>query len=393
MHTRIRSEAGFSLPEVLITSAIMLVVLAGSFSAMAQAMKGEESTRLMTGLNASLRATMDLVVRDSLQIGQGLPDARRVEVPNGLAAQAIIRPGPAASGGCPGVPATFGNIPSIPAITVGPGLGPAVNGVCTDVITMLAADGTFDRVALRAVAANGSSITVANPTGQPQGVRNGVDIDDGGGDDIRVGDFILLTQNGLSTMMYVTAVNGAAQQITFAAGDPFRLNQFDPVDNDPATPEMAGTINQMIALGGNPTAPALIPVGQPGAGGPQLCAMQAARVRMITYAVDTTNAAGPRLMRTVGGNTNTVAFGIENFQITYDLVDGVNDWVEVPMTAADLAAGGSCGVACSENQIRKVNLTLSMRSRNQFSVTRDFFRNALYSQVAVRSLAFVDKYK
>jgi prepilin-type N-terminal cleavage/methylation domain-containing protein len=394
MHTRIRSEAGFSLPEVLITSAIMLVVLAGSFSAMTQAMKGEESTRLMTGLNAALRGTMDLVVRDSLQIGQGLPDARRIEVPNGLAAQTIVRPGPAANGLCPGVPADFGNTPSLPAITVGPGMGPAVNGVCSDVITTLAADGTFDRVALRAVAANGSSITVAAPTGQPQGVRNGVDIDDGGGDDIRVGDLIMLTQGSLSTLMYVTGVNGPAQQITFAAGDPFRLNQFDPVDNDPMTAEMAGTINQMIALGGNPTAPALIPVGQPNAGQPLLCAMQAARIRMITYFVDTANAAGPRLMRTVGDNTNTVAFGIEGFIITYDLVDGVNDWVEVPMTAADLAPGGACGaVGCSENQIRKVNLTLSMRSRNQFSQTRDFFRNALYSQVAVRSLAFVDKYK
>ena len=41
-----RSNAGFSLPEVLISMGIMMVVLAGSFSAMTQAMKGEELTRL-----------------------------------------------------------------------------------------------------------------------------------------------------------------------------------------------------------------------------------------------------------------------------------------------------------------------------------------------------------
>ncbi len=389
MTTRTRTDAGFSLPEVLITSAIMLVVLAGAFSAMAQAMKADESVKLVTTLNSTLRTTMDLVVRDSLQIGQGLPDARRVEVPNGLAAQTIVRPGPAASGACLGVPADFGALASIPAITVGPGLGPPVNGVCTDVITTLAADGTFDRVPLRAVAADGSSITVARPVGQPQGVNGGIDIDDGGGDDIRVGDFIMLTQGGLSTMMYVTSVNGPTQQINFAVADPFRLNQFDPVDLDPLTPEMAGTINQMIALGGNPPAP------QMAGAVPVLASMRAARVRMITYFVSIADPTNPRLVRQVGGNANTVGFGTDAFAVTYDLVDGVNDWVDVPMVAADLAPGGGCGatVACSENQIRKVNLTLSMRSRNRFSQSNDFYRNTLNSQVSVRSLAFVDRYR
>ena len=43
MTTRSRSDAGFSLPEVMITMGIMLVVLAGTFTAMTQAMKAEES--------------------------------------------------------------------------------------------------------------------------------------------------------------------------------------------------------------------------------------------------------------------------------------------------------------------------------------------------------------
>ena len=64
------------------------------------------------------------------------------------------------------------------------------------------------------------------------------------------------------------------------------------------------------------------------------------------------------------------------------------------MTDADRAGGAGCGAtACSENQIRKVNVTLSMRSRQRFSTTREFMRNSLYSQVAVRSLAFTDRYR
>ena len=120
MTTRTRSDAGFSLPEVLIAMGIMLVVLGGTFSAMTQAMKGEEVTRLTINMNSSLRSTMDLVVRDFLQIGQGLPDSRRIGVPNGPGALPILRPGPTAAEAnpCPGVPAAFPVDATIPAVTV-----------------------------------------------------------------------------------------------------------------------------------------------------------------------------------------------------------------------------------------------------------------------------------
>jgi len=391
-----RSDAGFSLPEVLIAMGIMLVVLSGTFTAMAQAMKGEELTRLTTNMNASLRSTMDLAVRDFLQIGQGLPDSRRIGVPNGAGALPIRRPGPTAAvaAPCPGVPVDFPVDATIPAVTVGPGLGAQVNGVCSDVVTVLAADGTFDTVPLRAIAANGSSITVALPA-----IPGGIDIDDGGGDDIRVGDLIMLSRNGLSTLLYVSAVNGGTQTISFAAADPYRLNQFDPIDNDPATAEMGGTINQVIFGAGEPTV-----VGNNANGTPRVAATRASRIRMLTYfvRVDPLDPNNPRLLRQINMNNsavaqlnlNTVGFGVEQFLITYDLVDGTNNWIDVAMTAADRAGNAGCGVpACSENQIRKVNVTLSMRSRQRFSTTREFMRNSLYSQVAVRSLAFTDRYR
>jgi type II secretory pathway pseudopilin PulG len=392
-----RSDAGFSLPEVLISMGIMMVVLAGSFSAMTQAMKGEELVRLTTNMNASLRSTMDLATRDFLQIGQGLPDARRIGVPNGLGALPIFRPGPTAvqAAPCAGVPVNFPVAATLPAVMVGPGIGPRISatGNCTDVITVLAADGTFDSVPLRAIAANGSSLIVAAPP-----ILNGIDIDDGGGDDIRVGDLIMLSRAGLSTLMYVSAVNGPAQTITFAGGDPFRLNQWDPIDNDPATPEMDGTINQVINGAGEPTAAV-----NNANGTPRVTATVASRIRMLTYFVSADPAVqfpNPRLIRQVNWmnaatpNANTVGFGVEQFIITYDLVDGTNNWIEVPMTAADIAGGAGCGASpCSENMIRKVNVTLSMRSRQPFSTTRQYQRNSLYSQVAVRSLAFTDRYR
>lgn len=389
MTARTRSDAGFSLPEVLIAMGIMLVVLGGTFSAMTQALKGEEVTRLTINMNSSMRSTMDLLVRDFLQIGQGLPDSRRIGVPNGPGALPILRPGPTAAEAapCPGVPATFPVDATIPAVTVGPALGAQVNGVCSDVITVLAADGTFDSVPLRAIAANGSSIIVALPA-----IAGGIDIDDGGGDDIRVGDLLMLQRNGLSTLLYVSGVNGAAQTVSFAAGDPFQLNQF--------TAGLGGTINAVIAGAGEPTA-----VGNNADGTPRVAATRASRVRMLTYyvRVDPADPGNPRLLRQVNNanmappanpNANTVGFGVEQFLLTYDLVDGTNNWIDVAMTAADRAGGGGCGATpCSENQVRKVNVTLSMRSRQRFSTTGEFMRNSLYSQVAVRSLAFTDRYR
>ena len=390
MTTRTRSDAGFSLPEVLISMGIMLVVLSGTFSAMTQAMKGEELVRLTTNMNASLRSTMDLAVRDFLQIGQGLPDSRRIGVPNGPGALPILRPGPtgAAAAPCPGVPANFPVDATIPAVTVGPGLGAQVNGVCSDVITMLAADGTFDSVPLRAIAADGSSMVVALPP-----IAGGIDIDDGGGDDVRVGDLLMLTRNGLSTLLYVSAVNGANQTISFTAGDPFQLNQFNPA--------LGGTITALINGAGEPVAPVLNANGTP-----RVTATKASRIRMLTYYVhvDPLDPGNPRLLRQVNNanaapptpnpNANTVGFGVEQFLLTYDLVDGTNNWIDVAMTNADRAGGAGCGATpCSENQIRKVNVTLSMRSRQRFSTTREFMRNSLYSQVAVRSLAFTDRYR
>ena len=90
-------------------------------------------------------------------------------------------------------------------------------------------------------------------------------------------------------------------------------------------------------------------------------------------------------------STTTIGPDVE---LTYDLVDGNNNWIDIPMTDADRLGGAGCGATpCSENQIRKVNVTLSMRSRQRFSTTREFMRNSLYSQVAVRSLAFTDRYR
>ena len=106
------SDGGFSLPEVLIAMGIMLILLGGTFAAMTQAMRAMRARASDDDMNASLRSTMDLVVRDFLQMGQGLPDGRRIEVPNGNGAGRSSGRPTAAAAACPGVPLQFPAEPS-----------------------------------------------------------------------------------------------------------------------------------------------------------------------------------------------------------------------------------------------------------------------------------------
>ena len=380
-----RPDAGFSLPEVLVAMGIMLVVLAGTFTAMTNAMRAEQTARSITTLNGHLRSSMDLIVRDFLQVGQGLPVGRVIGVPNSGGAQPIRRPGPAAAGACAGV-ADFPAGPTLSAVTVGPDLGPPINGICTDVITTLAHDGAFENVNVSSMAADAQSITI-----YPYGVDgvNGTaddinisDAPDAQGDNIRVGDLLEITKGATSTLVAVTAVAG--QTVTFAPGDFMRLNQFD------ATLVTLGTMNQLRAEAPvDPAAPVV------NAGVIQRGPSTASRVRMITYFIDTTtDPASPRLVRQINaGAPNAVAFELEAFRLTYDIANGVTNPATVRMVPADLVPGGACGAgqACSPNQIRKANVTLAIRSAQR---TREagFYHNTLFTQVALRSLSFVDRY-
>jgi prepilin-type N-terminal cleavage/methylation domain-containing protein len=371
-----RGDAGFSLPEMMVAMTIMLIVLGGTFTAMTNAMRAQQTARSLTTLNGHLRSSMDLLVRDFLQIGQGLQTGRVITVPNGAGATPIVRPGPAAAGGCAGV-TNFAVDPTINAVTVGPDLGPPINGQCTDVINTLAIDGGFENVNVAAMAANGQSITIHPAV-------NISDAPDAFGDNVRVGDLLELRRRGTSdtATVFVTAVAG--QVVTFAPGDPLGLNQFDP------TGVMEGTTNKLFVAGppSDPVAPVVV------GGVTQQGPWDAFRVRMISYFVDTvTNPASPRLVRRVNANpANAVAFEVEAFRLTYDIADGTVNPAGVRMDATDTGIGGACApFPCSPNQIRKANVTMSIRSERRNEQT-GFYHNTLYTQVALRSLSFVDRF-
>src|SRR5262249_54524550 len=120
------------------------------------------------------------------------------------------RPGP------PGTAYTLGD-PStttvLPAVIPGPGLGPTVLGVASDMITVLFVDPTLplDQSPV-SIADDGSYVVVAAGT-----VLNDP------ATAVQAGDIILFTNTNGTAIQVVSGVSG--QQINFDAGDWFHLNQ------------------------------------------------------------------------------------------------------------------------------------------------------------------------
>jgi prepilin-type N-terminal cleavage/methylation domain-containing protein len=370
-----RREHGFTLIELLISVAVTTLVLGATFAAMNDAMRTSDGAIMLTNMNYGLRTSMDIVVRDLLQVGQGLPSGRVIHLPSGNGSSPIRLPGPR------GTNYQLAGATELTAVTPGPGLGPVFNGQATDMIITIAADSAFDQRLLTALAADGRSMTVWNGSAD----LGGANITDGGPDDVSPGDLMMLTKGSLSALVQVTAVNG--QVVTFADGDSLNLNQSGAAD---------GTVAVLRA-----SAPADV-LANP-APNPPVVTTAATRIRMVTYYMDvTTDPTRPRLVRRMNNGDPTtfnndlgtaVAFDIENLQISYDLAGGANP-SNVRMDASDLDGSGACSPdECSPNMIRKINVALSGRSKLPLKNTRDFLHNTLHTQVSLRSLAFVDRYR
>ena len=337
-----REERGLSLVEVMVTLVITLVVLAGSFRAVDDVRKAVEIGALVSENNQSLRAAVIQITRDVMQTGRELPNAG-IPVPSGAGSAALRRPAP------PNVTLTFPTAWGVlPSVCPGSGLGPTINDVATDLITVLYADPTIDlnQWPLTAVATNGATMTVDSRT-PIDGATNG----------LRPGDLIWFTNAVGNAIQTVTGVSGQGVGFASDASDTFGLN---------ARTAAQGTILQIRS-------------------GATFPPTSATRVLMVSYYIDTATVAGQmRLMRRVGfGTPRLVGMGIENLQATYDIVDGTTN----PTNRADAVSPNT------PSQIRKLNLFVAEQSSTAFSATRRLLRSSVATQVSMRSMSFVDRYR
>ena len=148
---RIADDQGYSLVELLIAMLVTTIVMGATMGGLTDAIKANDAVLHVTGMNNALRGGMDLIVRDLLQTGSGLPKGHVIQVPSG--GQLIRRPGPPTTD----YTNNAGDL-NIAAVIPGRGLGPMINGVATDIITILTADNNFTDVNVSAVSS--TSVTV-----------------------------------------------------------------------------------------------------------------------------------------------------------------------------------------------------------------------------------------
>lgn len=393
LHTK-RKIAGFTLIELLAAMGLTMILLAGAVTLFRDASQSNEMVTQGADMSENLRAGLNMIQLDLQQAGTGIPTGG-IPIPYTDPCGTTPRINRPILGGkstfpYPGAPCTS----VIPAVEPGSMMGPAITAPdatagtpanpnsITDEITMVYADNTagLDGRPVNQPSTPGPPAIAGCPNGKLQlsGTTLTVTFDvtcvnltnaaAGNIITINPGDLIMFTNNvggGSTALLTVTGVAG--QVLTFQPGDAFNLN---------GRTEAGGTIQQLetggAACGGGP---ACFPT------------TLATRVWMISYYLDNiTSPPYTRLIRQVNLNPPTpVGETLENLQFTYNFVDGVNNPADQPTVP----------LGNSESNIRSVNVYLGARSSHAVRKGNQtlYARSNLMTQVSLRSLAYVNRYK
>jgi prepilin-type N-terminal cleavage/methylation domain-containing protein len=330
-------QRGFTLTELLVATAITLAVTGAAFSALRDATRATEAVGVMADVNQTLRIAANTLIRDLSQAGEGDYSLRTgVSIPSGAGTLPIVRPSP--DGAEWFFPDTY---TILPAVSPASGMGVVINGIATDVITLLFEDRSLEF---------GGVIPNIPASGASMNFPVSFDMGDG--------------PNALKEGDLIRFGNGAIQEVTRRAGRTLHFRD-----------DAASNLNQRDAPQGS--------VMEMKAGEPTFPDLQISRVQMITYYIRVSEGGVPQLVRRVNyGDERVIAVGVENLQLSWDLVDGVNNPTNVETFSDDGAEG----------QIRKANVYMAARSQDTFSGTNQPMRTSLSTQVSLRSLAFVSRY-
>ena len=201
-------------------------------------------------------------------------------------------------------------------------------------------------------AADGSTITMPGGTTPP--------LDDPAVG-LNVGDVLLLQNANGAAVGVVTNFVAASGVISFTNLDPLNMNQSGAT---------SGNIKSLNVPGSATTV---------------------SRIMMITYFIQQINTpSGPdtQLMRQIGARTPTpVADHIEDLQFTYDVFDTNTS----TLTAALPDAAIGTPATPVPNQIRKVNVTMSVRSPRP-NAQGVYDHLSLTTSIGPRNLSFRDRY-
>jgi hypothetical protein len=357
--------------ELMVAMAVGLIITAAATQLFNSGMNATMLVTEQAEMQQNVRAALNLVARDVSMAGSGLPSGG-LDLPYGVGAVPSFY-------ACNQTPTCYLTSDKYPTGTVGsttvsnymygliPGHlngmqsgGPATitaTGAAADSITVVYVDYSFPLSQYTiALDPSGTFITATPPATPPAGFPAIVSPTG-----IVLGDEILLSNNKGTAVGEVTGVTaaGTGGKITFANGDPLKINQ---------TAAASGSILSTLTGGG---------------------AIQANRILAISYFLQvpaaTTPPTPPRLMRQVNGQTAVpVADNIIGMNFTYDMCDTVT----VTTTCAGVL--DPIASAFSPNQIHKVNI--QMMGQAVLSTSNKSKSMALLTSVSTRNLSYTNRY-
>jgi len=410
----ISREDGFTLTEMMVSTAIVLMVVAAALQTFTQGLQINDAGTQLADANQNLRAGTNQLARDIMMAGR-IIGTEGISMPTGVGIT-FKRPGPTAltfdlAADNPDVAdATL----QMPSISSGFQLGPTINGSKTDIITILTIDEFMPVLTAPPLVAG--TPTQYEGTLAPDGSfvtlpTNSIWLT---GDTVadtpklQVGDLVYLKNSNGNAIQTVTKIDTTKIYFESNSMDFFGFNRVNATTGN--TMPLA-VMKQSCGLASNPPpCNMLLTPAEPWykvtAPGPPATVIQAPTVTlfkalMITYYVDNTTVPGtPRLTRVLNhcpGTATTcpgtpfepqaLAGVVEDLDLSFDLVDGVVNPVNVGSMPYTFN-----GNTYSANLVRKVNIHMGVRSEVKSKPSNDYVRNHITTSVNVRSLSAVDRY-
>jgi len=328
------STKGFSLVEMLVTVALCSVVMGSVLELFRQGVNMHSASMQRAEMQQNARVALNLMAQDFSMASTGFVDGG-IQLPTGDGSTNPKRGCSSSSCG------TWDYLTDdrLYAITPGDGVGPMVGGSATDMVTLVYRDP--DLTTLSAATVAGVNSTGTQITTQAGGTAS-----------IQAKDVLMLCNSLGCAAGVVTSVDSGADQIHFADSDSLSYNQ---------SSIEVGNIKAISNSGVFPPTTAY-------------------RIFVISYFVETSTM---RLMRQVSSHPPVpVAEIVENLQITYDTFDDAT----LAATSNLPTAGGV------PNQIRKVNISINVRSAQPETRNGRYDRFAAKTSVSIRNLSFNDRY-
>ena len=339
-----RSNRGFTIFELVVAMGLATVVLGGALALTSQAIGISDMVSQRSDMQQNGRVAINMIARDASLAGTRFP-ASGIQLPSGNGSLDSHFACDEATG-CHVTNNVYTD-ERLYATLPGNSLGAMINGVATDVITMVYDDpsSNLDQFELVTIGTDSKTIEF-NPLTTP--AYNDAFVG------LKEGDVLLANNNNGQAVAVVTDVRDDYEvRMNPGNADSLDFNQ-----------QSGAAIGTFKSIEGAPTT--------------------ARRINIVTYYIDNSDPNIPMLMRQVNAHPPmAVAEYVENLQVTYDIFDD-----DASVATAELVDAGG-----QPNQIRKTNITLTVRSPGQTRIEGDFQRITLTTSVGPRNLTYRDRYE